>query len=283
MNFEQLAALAQALPEDKRNNALSLLTDMQTVTLSVDDSERPWRAPIFRIIQAMTDTDNLDGDNKSPGRLVVGSTAIAEDHLDIHVLRAWDSRKMWDPDVAVTKIVCNSPDGKTGWRYGDCRSCENSKWVDKTPSPCKQEKSFLVLTNDFRNLIEVVFKSTHLAIGTEWQSQLKKSSRPAYQRVFTLNSVKSEQKKGVFNPKITRTDQYAEGAEDQFLEGLFMYLRGQRTAQIENFYESIKKYRDDQLAKQAQEEAEEQTVTIRGGDAGVEQLADNEQLPNYSL
>lgn len=278
--FETLSALAEQLSEEKKLNALSLLADMQAVTLGVDDSEKRWRAPTLRIIQAMTDVDSIDGANKAPGRLVVGSNAIDATELELHVLRAWDSRQMWDPDVAVTKTICQSPDAKTGWRFGDCKSCENSKWVDKTPAPCKQGKSFLTLTSDFRNIIEVVFKSTHLAIGLEWQNQVKKSTKPPYQRVYKLSSEKSTVKKGVFNPSIARTDTYADGAEEKFLEELFLFLRGQRTEQIEAFYKNIEEFRA-RAEKEADSVDEAQTVTIRGGDIPAD-TADAD-LPNYSL
>lgn len=278
--FETLQALAELLPEEKKLNALSLIADMQAVTLGIDDSVKHWRAPTFRIIQAMTDVDSIEGDNKAPGRIVIGSTAVPENMVELHVLRAWDSRQMWDPDVNVTKTICQSPDAKTGRRFGDCKSCEYSKWIDNAPAPCKEGKSFLTITSDFRNIVEVLFKSTHLAIGKEWQGHVKKSTKPPYQRVYQLTSAKSEKKKNLFNPVITRTDVYSEGAEEKFLEELFMFVRAQRTEQVEAFYAGIEAYRA-RAEKEADDVDEAQSVVIRGGDIPAD--TPDADLPNYSL
>jgi hypothetical protein len=268
---------AEKLPEALKANALKLIKDMTTERMGIGDRVIRWRPSTLRIVQGTTDTSAIDGDVKL-GDLVFGSVP-APKGARIATLRSWDSRQMWDPDQNNARVVCSSPDGKTGWRFGDCRKCENSKFQGDTPALCRQQKTFLAATEDLSEIIQIDLSRTQLKIGAEWEKKLSKMAVMPFQRIFELNVKRNEKNKNIFNLDPTRTDDYTSVEVTEFLNALFDYFVERRKEELKSFYDNLEDYK----ARKAESGKEEESSETAEEKPQYAEVAAGEDLPKYDL
>lgn len=271
------AAAAKLENETLRNNAEALIARMTSTSQGIGDEIRRWHPSNLRIVQATTDVDSIDGDVR-PGDLVYGNVKAPKD-ARVFLLRAWDSRTMWNPDLNIKSIMCSSPDGKVGWRFGDCKSCENGKFQDGTPSLCRQQKSFLAVTEDFSDIVVIHLSRTQLSIGRDLESKLRKMATLPYMRLFALQTKKSEKSKAISVLDPVRTDDYANDNAGQFLTALFDYFVAERRDELAYFYNKIKEYKESKQAEKAAEGSSQDDVDI-SADSGAPSGGDT---PRYEM
>lgn len=272
---------AAALLEDPtlKANAEALLVRMTTETQGIGDEITRWRPSTLRIVQATTDVDSIEGDARA-GDIIYGNSPAPKD-AKVFILRAWDSRTMWNPDMNIKKIMCSSPDGKTGWRFGNCRTCENGKFQDGTPSLCRQQKSFLAITEDFSEVIVINMSRTQLSIGRDLESKLRKMAVMPFLRVFELKTKKSEKNKLINNLDPIRTDSYANDNAGQFLHELFNYFVDERREELSHFYDKVKEYAESKKDSDNAPAASGHDVDL-GSEAAPAAPADG-STPNYTM
>lgn len=281
MNDLLKAAAEKLEDEAMRANALALIDRMTTVRQGIGDDVIRWHPTPMRIVQATTDTDSIDGDVRT-GDIVYGDHKAPKSPR-VYVLRAWDSRAMWNPDLNIKKMMCSSPDGKTGWRFGDCKSCENSKFVDGVPSLCKQQKSFLVVTEDLSDVVVINLSRSSLAIGREWEGKLKKMSVMPFMRIYALTSKKSEKAKAVHLLDPVRTDDYAGDNVAQFLSALFDYFHAERKAELKFFYDKLAEYKEKKAAEGDDEDAPASSSSSVDVDVSVGAQSEEGDAPSYQM
>ena len=121
MDVTDLIPLASDLPEGVQANALELLDRMSATLEGIGDQDIEWKPPILKVVQATTDRSSLPK-GTNIGDIVIGDEKI-EQPLRVIPLRLWDSRQMWSPDKDDNRILCWSPDAKTGPQGQACRTC----------------------------------------------------------------------------------------------------------------------------------------------------------------
>lgn len=234
----KLIAAAQALTDEaQRANALALIAEMDEVQEGIGDNPIFWRPTPLKVTQAMTDEASVDGDYKS-GDFIIGNKPVGKS-MNVYVLRTFDSRAYFDEALENKRVVCSSPDAKDGWRYGDCRSCVYGKYVEGQKTPCRMQKSFWVISTDFRHVCRVDLSRTALNAGREWESRLRKLSGPLYRRQFELNSRKHEKHAKVNVLEAVRTDLSADDIQNEFLKELFAFFAEWRKNELVSHRESV--------------------------------------------
>jgi len=265
------------LPDPLRANAQALFKEMTEVRVGLGDREMRWSPTPLRIVQAMTNTDAIEGDAKK-GALVLGAS-VASSPVRVHILRIWDSRALWNSDLNNPSVVCQSPDGKTGWRFGSCRDCDNSKFHDDTPPACRQQKTFLTITEDLRHIVRIDLSRTQLRIGMELEKRLNKMSGIPFERVFELKSKKHEKNQAVYVLDPIRTDDYSAPEVSAFLDALFSLFAERRREEIQSFYQKREDY-----ATAKKDHGPVATASDADVDITVEESSDSgESLPNYEM
>lgn len=278
-NLNTVIDAANRLPDAMKANAMALIKDMTTERMGIGDRVIRWRPSLLRIVQGTTDTSAIDGDVKL-GDIVFGNIPAGKKPR-IMTLRSWDSRQMWDPDQNNARVVCSSPDGKTGWRFGDCRKCENSKFQDDKPALCRQQKTFLAVTEDLSEIIQIDLSRTQLKIGAEWEKKLSKMAVMPFQRVFELDVKRNEKNKNIFNLEPVRTDDYTTAEVTEFLNTLFDFFVERRKEELKSFYDNLEAYK----ARKAESHHEEESSSAGTSEPAPQyaEPASGEDLPDYKL
>lgn len=239
MNLETLKQLAVALPEPFKTNAQALIERMETVVEGIGDEPIKWRAPMLRLLQAMSDRSKF-AKGVGAGDFVIGEDKV-EQPLPVIPLYIGNGRQYWSPDKDEAKILCSSPDAKVGYIGKECAKCEFSQFNEETrKADCSKIKQMLVIKADFSEIFSINFAKTNFAVGNEFESMMKKAGVAPYRRIYELSS-KS-------NPKYKNVEQFiVEPAKEKnvapelvdFLKELFEVVRQDRKEAIDKFYEII--------------------------------------------
>lgn len=270
----------KALPEALQANATKLITDMTTERMGIGDNVLRWHPSILRIVQGTTNTESIDGDVKL-GDIVFGNRP-APKNPRVFVLRSWESRALWDSDINKPQIICQSPDGKTGWRFGDCKKCENSKFQGDKPAACRGQKTFLAVTEDLTEIIRIDLSRTQYKIGMEWEKRLSKMSGMPFERLFALEVRRNEKNKNVYNLEPTRTDSYAVPEVSQFLGALFDYFVENRKEELKRFYDKIEDYKS-RKAEEAKQESSSDEAPDHSPTTGYAEPTEGEGVPDFKM
>jgi hypothetical protein len=244
-NFDNLKAQAESLPETVRQNALALIEVMGTPVEGIGDNPTPWRPPYLRLVQGTTDRGSI------PKGTGIGEFVLGEEKLErpfpFIPVRIWDSRQYWDPDQTSSKILCSSPDAKTGFMFGECRTCPYSQWVDGEGSACGKGKNIIAISSDLSRIFTVSFFKSNFKVGNELETLMKKAAVHTYARTYGLNSGTSTTAKNVENFKIEvlgDKERRTPEAHLPFLKELFNMTSADRKMNLDTFYENLAKKRE---------------------------------------
>jgi len=199
--YENLLKLASAIPEENlKANATNLIEKMSEVISGIGDRDITWQPTFIRIIQGTTDTSNIsaaEGATVNVGSIVVGNEAVKQG-MKVIPIALWQSRTLWDKDEdANGRKICNSPDAKVGWRYGNCNACKFGIGGESTPPPCNKEYAFLLMDADFSNMYMIKYHKSMYRTGMDWAKEITQARVHPFKRVFELNSRSQEKKKTV--------------------------------------------------------------------------------------
>lgn len=241
MNLETLKELAVALPESHKANAQALIERMEAVVEGIGDEPIRWRALLLKLIQATSDRSKL------PKGVGAGDFMLGEDKVDqplpIIPLYIGNARQYWSPDKDEAKMLCSSPDAKMGYIGKECAKCEFSQFNEETrKSECSKIKHMLVIKADFSDIFAINFAKTNYAVGTEFESLMKKAGVAPYRRVYHLSSKTNSKYKNVesfvIEPAPAAEKNVAPELVD-FLKELFEVVRQDRKDNLDKFYEII--------------------------------------------
>lgn len=240
MNNEALRKAAAGIKDKKlKANAEALLDSMETAIEGLGDNDTVWRPSALKVVQGTTNTDNLP-DGAGVGAMVVGSQLLAKKY-NVIPLRVWDSRIAWAPDSENSgEIICSSPDAKVGYKYGECRKCPKSDYIDGVGTACNKNKNVIVVAADLSDVFVCNFSKSQYASGMDWQKTMKQLKVHPFKRIYSLNTDK--------HPKFSTVKAlFAHVQQDEipddvlaFLEVLFSRVSEDRANQIDGFYESIR-------------------------------------------
>jgi len=238
ITYQQLQELATKIADDtKKKNALQLLEDMQMEIPGIGDEPVRWRPSFIRVVQGTTDTSKIS-EKVSVGDIVWGDSAKGTTAKVIPI-SAFPGRQMWDPDPNKTTMLCSSPDGKIGFRYGECKKCSFSKYDEAAKkSACSSNYTFYVLAPDLSSIGQISFSKTSYANGAAWLKVLRRGGYP-YRNAYNLKTTKSTQYKNVSLLEaegIPGQIVYGEG-EMEFVHNLYMFFFESREAFLKSWTE----------------------------------------------
>jgi hypothetical protein len=241
MNLDSLKELAVNLPESHQANALALLERMEAVVEGIGDEPIKWRAALLKLIQATTDRSKLPK-GTGAGDFMLGEDKV-EQPLAIIPLTIWNGRQFWSPDQTEAKLLCSSPDAKVGYIGLDCAKCPHSQFNEETrKSECSKIKQMLVIKSDFSDIFSINFAKTNYAIGTEFETLMKKAGVAPYRRVYHLSSKTNAKYKNVESFVVEPAPGNAKTVALElvdFLKELFEVIRTDRKEGLDKFYEYI--------------------------------------------
>ena len=244
--FQHLSSLASLIPETNlKENALNLLEQMNEVIEGVGDRPITWMPTMAKVIQGTTNVDSLQdgGAPITPGTLVFGNTTAANGKKVIP-LNLWQSRSFWEKGDESSRKICNSPDAKLGWKYGECNKCDYSIGDVGSPPPCNKEYTFIALDADFSNIYMLRFHKMGYRGGMDWQKEITQSRTHPFKRIFELHGQSSEKRKTVKEIRAKLASGNCISAKEYspeamaFLEALYKRQVDDRSAFLAHFRET---------------------------------------------
>jgi len=243
--YEKLAELAKGISGKHGTDAAALVVKMGEVIEGLSDKPMEWRPSTIKLVQATTDRSKLPR-GATIGSLILGEN-IVPTPLKVIPLRVAVTRQMWNPDPAAASMVCSSPDGEVGYRYGKCKECPNQKFDEaEKKSACNKTISVISVTEDLTNVFFTNFSKTNYSNGLDWQGLMKKAGVSPYKRVYELSSTTSPKVKNVEVIKVEPVsgDNNLDPKLLPFIEELFHIAGEDRKAQVANFYAYIEQKKD---------------------------------------
>jgi hypothetical protein len=236
-NLDKLMALAKALPADKVDAGVALVTRMGEVIEGFGDKPIEWRPETAKLVQGTSDRSKLPK-GATIGSIVLGEEVVAQPYPVI-AIRLGTTRQYWDPNPENAKTLCSSPDGTVGYNYGECRSCPYSKFDEvNNKSQCNKTLSVLCISTDLTKVFTVNFSKTNYMSGMDWQSLMKKAGVAPYKRIYALSAKTSTKSKNVeLLSAEPLTGQKVEGPMLDFIEELFRISGEDRKQMLVKFYE----------------------------------------------
>lgn len=248
-NLEKLAELAATLPAEVQESAQLLVERMGEVIEGIGDKDVEWRPEILKLVQGTSDRSKL------PKGAAIGSIVHGEEVMDqpfqVIPLRSWISRQYWDPNPDNAKMLCNSPDSKVGYMFGECRSCQYSKFSEEeNKSQCNKTVTVLCIAADLSKVFTVNFSKTNYANGNDWLTLQKKAGVAPYKRIYSLNSETSKKAKNV-EVLVASPGTMVPKEHLPFLEELFTLIGNDRKTSLETYYKIIEERKKNNPALEA--------------------------------
>jgi hypothetical protein len=279
-NFETLAALAKDLPVSHKANALALVEQMGLVIEGLSDKPMEWKPATLKLVQATTDRSKL------PKGATIGSVILGENivvtPLKIIPLRVYTTRQLWHSDPAAATMICSSPDAMTGFRYGSCKVCPNSKFDEiEKRSACNKSLTIVSVTEDLSSIFITNFSKTNYANGLDWQMLMKKAGVSPYKRIYEISSGTSPKVKNVEILKVEPVTGQNVVSDKilPFVEELFRLSGEDRVTSLANFYDYIENKKDMSQLQITGSEASD-TVTLI---TAAEHVASVSSVGGYKL
>ena len=265
--LEKLAELAKDLPASHKAVAVHLVERMGEVIEGLSDKPMEWKPSTLKLVQATTDRSKL------PKGATIGSLVLGEEiqtaPVKVIPLRAYTTRQYWNPDPAAATMICSSPDGEVGFRYGNCKVCPHSKFDEEAKrSACNKTLTVISVKEDLSNIFLTNFSKTNYASGLDWQGLMKKAGVSPYKRIYALASTTSPKVKNV---EILKLEPVVEGGVPAtvdakvlpFVEELFRLSTADRNQSLEQFKEYILAKKDASTLMLAEQDNEtEGSVTL---------------------
>jgi hypothetical protein len=223
--FAKLRELAAGLPDAYRDNANALIERMASVIEGVGDRDITWRPPLLKLVQSTTDRSSL------PKGVGIGDFVLGEEKqeqpLTFFPFRLFDNRQYWDPDPAVTKMICNSPDAKLGFIGKECKSCHHSEWDEaNNRSDCSRVKVVLAIKSDLSELFQINFQKTSYQSGMALQSLTKTHPKQKNVEIYDVAGLTGDARK-------------APAEIVPFLQELFNMISVDRKEHLDVFYKMV--------------------------------------------
>ena len=248
--FAKLKELAVALPDSVKGNAQALIERMEAVIEGIGDETVRWRPSLLKMVQSTTDRSSL------PKGVGIGDFVLGENKIDTPLeffpIRLYDQRQYWDPDPQVSKMICNSPDGKLGRIGAYCKDCPHRVWDEENKrSDCSSVKSILAIRQDLSDIFSVNFTKTSYVSGMELGKMMAKAGVATFKRMYALSSTPHAKQKNVETYAVEGIagDRRVTPAEYvPFLQELFSLITTEYKEMLDKFYEvTLEKVRSGQL------------------------------------
>jgi hypothetical protein len=147
----------------------------------IEGGNRRFRIPIIQLRQPISNSKSIPESCK-PGQLYSSGDLIGDSIRFIPILRH-AQRKKWLED---STIDCQSLDGVTGSRYGNCKECPYNKFEKGKPMACSLGHTFFVVTPDLNKIYRVDFQKSSAKAGKNILSLTEPPS--LWGKIFVLST-----------------------------------------------------------------------------------------------
>jgi hypothetical protein len=217
---DELRALAETVDTDL-GLQIQELAKTTTPDIKGIDTPNQGRVQFQRVSlkQNSSNSDKIPAETKA-GQLYTSQSVHLGDSLDFIPVFTHNNRKRWGDD---DKIECQSLDGITGNKYGNCKTCPYGQFVKDQRPQCSPGSTFYVVTEDLKNLYSIDFTKTSAKAG----KNIRQLSLPPnmWSRVFTLASEKQQNSKNTyFTLKTTATARRTSEQVSKVCDLLFEYF-----------------------------------------------------------
>lgn len=275
-NLEKLKTLAEALPKTHKAAALALVEKMGEVIEGLGDKPVEWKANTLKLVQGTTDRSKLPK-GANIGSFVLGEE-VKEQPLKVIPLRHWTTRQYWSENIESAQMICSSPDGVNGFRYGECRACPYQKFdTEKNKSQCNKTMTALIAMEDLSDVFLVNFSKTNYANGLDWAKLMKQAGVLPFKRTYTLASETSKKSKNVETIRAEPlVDKKVEGDILAFVEELFRISGEDRKISLELFNNYLSSKKNNQEVLSAPADNSQVLLTVTEDTSGVVQNAESQ-------
>lgn len=258
--LEALKKLAENLPKEVKGNASSLVDRMGTKIEGIGDNPIEWRPENLRVVQPSSDRSKLP--KGTPIGAIMLGEKVADQPLKSIPIRVWNSRQMWSPDKDENRLICFSPDGLVGSKYGLCKDCQYGKFDEEAGrSACNKGKTFLSVTSDLSTVFSTTFTKTNYQNGNQWAQMMTKARVAPYKRVYELKTKTSEKYKNVEALLVDTQNESTPVEQIPFLEALFEKFDEDRKAYLKKFEETVRSRQENVPLLQDSSTQKEEVVT----------------------
>lgn len=225
---DKLSELAERNPE-----YADRIIDLQQYAASKIEGivgDRSVPIPVLLVRQAMTKEENLPSSDIKVGSFYTKGGDAPGTSLTIIPLLAHFKRVKFTQGQ--DRPECTSDDGRTGSRYGDCKTCVYAKFEEGARAACSSGYSYIAVTENFEKLYQIDFTKTSSKYGRKLQ-QL--AVAPAlFAKAFEIYTDKETNSKGTFYvTKVKPTVKKITGFEFELARTLFQFAeaRFERSAE----------------------------------------------------
>jgi len=154
-----LSELAESLDDELGSKVLDLARLTQPGIKGMEGEQRV-RIPTVRVRQPSSTSDVIPEDCKN-GQLFDSQGNTLGDSLSFIPILLHEMRQKWGED----QMDCQSLDGVTGTRYGDCQACPYGRFVQGARPDCSNGYSYFVVTEDLTALYRISFMKSSAKAG----------------------------------------------------------------------------------------------------------------------
>lgn len=221
---------------------MALVERMGQKIEGIGDESIEYRAPMSRVVQPSSDRSKLPK-NANIGSILIDDK-VADQPVRTIPIRMWDSRQLWSPDKDDAKVLCYSPNGKIGSKYGLCKDCQFGKYdPEANRSACNKGKTYMNITTDLSTVFVTSFYKTNYKFGNEWARKMAKLGVAPFKRVYEMTTETSKEYKNVESLIVNIPDKPADQVTPveyiPFLEALFTKITDDREAYLKRFEETV--------------------------------------------
>lgn len=209
----------------------------------IGDNPIEYRPENLKVVQPSSDRSKLPKGSQI-GSILLGEKQVSQP-LKTIPLRIWDSRQMWSPDKDENKVLCWSPNGKVGSKYGLCKDCSFGKFDEEANrSACNKQKTVLGVTDDLSMMFTTTFAKTNYQNGAGWVKMMTKAGVAPFRRVYEMKTETSKKYKNVESLLVDTQNQVTPDGYLPFLEALFIKINEDREQHLIKFEEMVRSRQD---------------------------------------
>lgn len=179
---DTLRTYADALTDENADLRLRVQELATKTTPAVKGIEAPQRVQLPRLLlrQPSSNSDKVPVETKA-GQLYTSQSEHVGDELTFIPVYTHNIRVRWGDD---DKVECQSLDGVTGNRYGECRVCPYGQFVRGERPQCSPGSTYYVVSEDLTKIYRIDFTKTSAKAG----KNIRQLSLPPnmWSRVFSL-------------------------------------------------------------------------------------------------
>lgn len=218
--IEAISELSNELSDDLADKAITLAQLTQPGIKGMEVEQRS-RIPQIYIRQPSSSSEVIPEDCKI-GHLYDSNGETIGDSTTFIPILLHEVRKKWGED----KIDCQSLDGKTGSRYGQCSACPYGRYEQGVKTECSKGFSYFGVTEDLDKLYNIQFLKSSSKAGRNIKRLI---APPAlWGKSFTISTEKiSSNNRNYYEFKTAPTGRHTDADTMKLCDALHGFFQAQ--------------------------------------------------------